>query len=157
MELDEPTEKFQPVTDPRPRVPAPPPVKLAAIDHIRVEAPAGIETHLDAFYIDLLRFERPTEDPLNTRSQRPWPADGSLIYQAENADIIFTIVERPREREDYRAIGIEIPHFKEVVHTLEERETPYEWQKGLAPGHDAILIRDPAGNWLRISGTLPVQ
>ena len=58
MELEEPTTEFHPVIDNRARMPEPLPVRLVAIEDVRLPAPAKIEEKLDAFYVTLLQFER---------------------------------------------------------------------------------------------------
>ena len=57
MEL-EPGINFRPVHDRRPLIPEPPPVKLVTVEDARLPASAGLERELNAFYIDLLKFER---------------------------------------------------------------------------------------------------
>jgi hypothetical protein len=53
-------------------------------------------------------------------------------------------------REDFRAVGIEVPALLSLERELIELEIEYEWQKGLLPGQQTILLQDPAGNWVRI-------
>src|SRR4026208_1292462 len=43
---------------PRARRPGPLPVKLLAVEDVRLPATAGLESQLDAFYVGLLGFER---------------------------------------------------------------------------------------------------
>jgi hypothetical protein len=60
-------------------------------------------------------------------------------------------VQRPPiEREDFRAVNVEVPVLADVEKLLVERETAYERQRGLLPGHDLLVLRDPAGNWVAI-------
>jgi hypothetical protein len=44
--------------DPRPRMPEPLPVRLIAVANVRLQATAGLELQLDAFYVGVLGFER---------------------------------------------------------------------------------------------------
>src|SRR3954454_9604123 len=47
-----------PELDRRRRMPEPLPVRLVAVADVRLPATAGLERELDAFYVDLLGFER---------------------------------------------------------------------------------------------------
>src|SRR5688500_8447719 len=58
MELEPTARPLPPVHDPRPRLLEPLPVRLIAVEDVRLPAPAGVETKLDAFYVVLLGFER---------------------------------------------------------------------------------------------------
>jgi len=68
--------------DARPRMPEPLPVRLVCVEDAHLPAAAGLEKQLDAFYVDLLGFQRETG------------VDG-LIYEAENLRLIFSLVEPP--------------------------------------------------------------
>lgn len=139
MELEEPTERFEPIRDTRPHMPMPPPVRIVAIDDVRLTTPAGLEAELDALYVGLLQFERDE------------PEEGApIVYRAENGRVLVSVTESP-ERDDYRPLQVEIPHFEDFVRALNDREIEYELQRGLAAGTDAVLFRDPAGNWVSVT------
>jgi hypothetical protein len=57
--------------DRRPRVPEPLPVRLVAVDDVRLPATAGLERELDAFYVDLLGFAREGGPPRPRRPVEP--------------------------------------------------------------------------------------
>ncbi len=146
MELEEPGEEFQPERDPRPHIPEPPPVRLVAIADVHLTTPAGLEKPLDAFYGALLRFQRDDE-----------AGAGVIAYHAERHRAVFKIVEIAPPREDYRPMQLETPHFAELVQGLVDQEIPFEWQRGVAPGVEALLLRDPAGNWIMVAPVRAIQ
>jgi hypothetical protein len=137
MELDHPSTTFKPAADRRPRMPEPPPVRLSTIDDAHLLAPAGVERQLDAFYRDILRFER--EQDVN------FP-----IYRSENFRVIFDVVEPPITRNDLRPLAIEVPSLAHAEQQLIEEEIEYIRQRGLLPGQDALILLNPAGNWIEI-------
>lgn len=126
-----------PRVDDRARIDEPLPVKLVAVADVTLPAPAGVEVELDAFYVDLLEFERvPPQTPLH--------------YRAENFAIRFQLQERPVEHENLRPQGIEVPSLAEVELKLIEGEHAYVRQRGVLAGTETIVMRDPAGNWIEL-------
>ena len=121
--------------DRRPRMREPLPVKLVTVDDATLSAAAGIERELDAFYVDLLGFER---------------VSGQLVYEAENYRIIFEVLEPPIARDDLRILQIEVLSLPQTVHKLIEAKIEYTHKKSLNAGQESLLLRDPAGNWLEI-------
>jgi hypothetical protein len=143
IELLTPTAEFHSIADIRPRMPEPLPVKLVTIEHAHLPAAAGLEPRLDDFYITLLGLER--LQPLE-----------ALIYRAENFNLYFDVLEPPLERDTLRALGIEVASLAEIEKLLIDREIEYTRQRGLLPGHDSILLQDPAGNWLQLTESRPI-
>lgn len=140
MELEDPTAKVKtPNDDKRPHMPEPPPVRLLAIADMRLPVVAGLEKELDRFYVGLLKFERDADD-----------AD-HIAYRAERWRVVFSVVERPPARVDYRPVMVQIPHFDWFVDMLKSSSIEFEWQKGVAPGVEAVLLKDPAGSWVSVS------
>ncbi|MGC4030600.1 MAG: hypothetical protein QM754_02465 [Tepidisphaeraceae bacterium] len=137
MELEQSTESILP-PDKHPHMPEPPVVRLLAIADVRLTAVAGIEPQLDDFYVGLLKFERD-----ETEAER-------IVYKAERWRLIFTVVEVPPERDDYRPVMVQIPHFGDFVDALKSRPIEFEWQKGVSPGVEAVFLRDPAGFWVSV-------
>jgi len=135
VELEGSNPDFKPVVDRRPLIPEPLPVKLVAVDDVRLPTTAGLEKALDRFYVHLLKFERDTE------SQQ-------LAYRAENFRLKFDLVEGLIERDHLRAQEIEIQSLVEMEHLLVEEKIDYERQRGVSAGRDGLLLRDPAGNWI---------
>jgi hypothetical protein len=135
---------WKPPPDGRPRMPEPPPVRLLTVQDAMLIAAAGLERDIDAFYVDLLKFER-LED------------DGPPTYRAANFLLRFEIVEPPLYRDDLRALGIEVDGLREIERVLIEREIPHVVQKGITPGIRTLLLRDPAGNWIELSDARQVN
>jgi hypothetical protein len=79
LELETASHSVESKPDARPRVPEPLPVRLTAIEDVRLPAPAGVETELDAFYVGILEFQR---------------VEGELTYRADNFDLRFEILEQ---------------------------------------------------------------
>jgi hypothetical protein len=144
MELEQPGIAFKPVRDRRAHVPEPPPVRLVAVEDVRAQAGAGLETQLDEFYVGLLKFEREGSE------------QGHLTYKAENFRLHFDTIEPPLTREDFRPIGIDSPSLPLLKEQLNDREVDYLWQRGLLAGHDTIMLKDPAGNWVQIGEFKPI-
>lgn len=144
MELDEPTTEFAIAEDRRPRVPEPLPVRLVAIADARLIAPAGIEPQLDAFYVGLWGFVREAE------SHFP-------VYRADNFNLRFDVLEPPIVRDDLRPLAIQVLSLAEAQHKLIDYGIAYVRQKGINPGEESLMLLDPAGNWIEISGTRGVM
>jgi hypothetical protein len=127
------------IDDRRPRMPEPLPVRLLTVDDARLIAGAGLEEELDDFYIKMLGFER-------------GDAGGHLAYRAENFSVVFDVVEPPVRRGDMRILGVELSSLTDAEAKLIAAEIEYTRQKGLNPGQENLLLRDPAGNWIALSG-----
>lgn len=142
MEL-EPASGIQLTVDRRPRMDEPLPVKLVAVEDVRLPARAGVEVQLDAFYVALLGFER-------------LPPERELNYRAENVALSFEPSERPVAHENLRPQGIEVVSLAEAELKLVEGEYEYVRQRGVLPGSEAIVMRDPAGNWIELVELRPL-
>ena len=133
----EPETGLRPTIDRRQRMDEPLPVKLVAVEDVRMPAPAGVEVQLDKFYVGLLGFERT-------------PPDTELHYRAENFTLHFELQERPVEHDGLRPQGIEILSLAEMELKLIEGEYEYVRQRGVMPGTETIVMLDPAGNWIEL-------
>lgn len=140
MELDEPTIEFAVEPDTRARVPEPLPVRLVAVADARLVAPAGIEPQLDAFYVGTWGFAR--------QSGSEFP-----VYRADNFSLRFDVIEPPVERGDLRPLGMQVLSLADAERKLMEQEIEYVRQKGVNPGEESLMLRDPAGNWIEIFQT----
>jgi hypothetical protein len=138
IELDQPSEPFEPVSDGRPKIPEPLPVKLVAVADVRIKATTGLRLALDAFYVGVLGFAA-ADDP------EAW------VYQAQNFQVIVESVEGLVERVDYRPVMVIVDSLATVLDRLNEREIPYERQRGLQPGEFSVLVLDPSGNGVELS------
>ena len=116
----------------------PPPVRLLAVADIRVCAVDSVEALLDEFYLGLLCLEREIGEP------------AQIVYKAENFRLCFEVVESWRPPEDFRPIDIDVPLLSLVRQQLIDRKIEFQWQKGLPPGRETLLLQDPAGNWVQI-------
>jgi hypothetical protein len=139
MQLDEPSVPFKLVADRRLRVPEPLPIRLVAVGDMRVDAPAGSERELDAFYVSLLGMQRVEGE--------------QIVYRAENFDLYVDVLEPPIARDDYRPVRAEIRSLADMSRKLTEAEIGYVRRKGLVPGEEALVLQDPAGNWVELSET----
>jgi hypothetical protein len=133
----------QPPADYRPRLEAPPPVRLLTVADTVLPAAAGLERALDGFYVELLKFVR---DAVVER----------IVYRAENFRLSFEIVECPSPPPDFRPVKIEVPLLRDFELALIEREIDYTRHKGLLPGQVSITLLDPAGNWVEVSESRPL-
>jgi hypothetical protein len=133
----EPASGFEPVEDRRPRMDEPLPVRLVAVADVRLPALRDLEPQHDAFYCGLLKMVR--DEP---RSQR--------IYRADNFRVVFELIDGPIERDTCRALSVEIDSLSELEHKLVDRGIAYERIKGLVPGVESLMFRDPSGNWVEV-------
>jgi hypothetical protein len=138
VELEESSIEFKPQPDRRVRMPEPLPVKLVAVEDMRLLAPAGVEVQLDEFYVGLWGFER---------------IENELTYRAENFRLSFDVREAPVQRESVRPTMIEVPSLAEAEKKLIDAKLEYIRQRAITPGRESLLVQDPAGNWVEVFGT----
>jgi hypothetical protein len=140
----EPSSGFEPITDRRPRMDEPLPVKLVAVEDVRLLAAGGLEAELDAFYVGLWQFQRDVAEP-------------GVVYRADNFRLRFKVVtEGQVERDSLRPQGIEVTSLAEAEEKMIEEEMEYIRQRGLTPGQRSLLVLDPAGNWIEIFEHRPI-
>src|SRR3954447_17074825 len=117
-------------------MPEPLPVRIVAVEDVRLDAAAGLEERLHDFYVRLLEFERAAGD--------------ELAYRAENFTVRFVVHETPPPRESLRPLGVIVLSLADAERKLLEREIEYTRQRGVTPGSESLLVLDPAGNWVEI-------
>ncbi|MCY2952435.1 MAG: hypothetical protein NTU53_10710 [Planctomycetota bacterium] len=126
--------------DKRPKMPQPLPVRLIAVDDVSLPARSGLEPDMDHLYVTLLGFLR-TPSPSST-----------LIYQADNFRLCFTLAEGLIPHDTHRPAQIEILwSLGDLELKFVELEIPYTRQRALTPGSEALVLLDPSGNWLEIT------
>lgn len=135
--MEEPSFRFKPEYDRRARVPEPLPVKLIAVNDVRLEAPAGRERQLDAFYGTLLGMQRAMGE--------------AVVYRAENFDLYVDMLEPPIAREDFRPLRAQVTSLAEIELKLIDAKLEYVRRRGLLAGDEALLLQDPADNWVEIT------
>lgn len=145
LELEEAAVARVSRPDSRPHMPEPPPVRLVAVEDVHLQAPAGLEKQLDDFYLSMLDFER---EPAR---------QGVIHYKAENVRLIFTIKETLPPRSDLRTTTVEVDSLADAEAKIIAREFEYQRMKGLTAGEEALLLLDPAGNWLSIRESREVR
>ena len=119
-------------------MPEPPPVRLVAVEDVVLPAPAGIERELDDLYVGLLRFEREA-------------GPGGAVYRADNVRLRMIVQEPMPQRTTLRAVQIEVPLLADLELKLTEEKMEYERVRGITPGSEVLLFRDPAGNLVEVS------
>jgi hypothetical protein len=124
-------------SDRRPKMEEPPPVRLVAVEDCQLWAAAGLERELDEFYVGLLNFERQE-------------AENEIIYRAENLRLRVGVLECPLPREDYRPLALAVDSLGALVGRLNDAKIEFVHHYGLTPGHDNLLVSDPAGNPVEI-------
>lgn len=137
VQLEDPSFDFKPEHDRRARMPEPLPVRLIAVNDVRVEAPAGRERQLDAFYARLLGMER--------------VAGEAIIYRADNFDLYVEVLEPPLARDDFRPLRAEVRSLAETELKLIDGQIGYERRRGLVAGDESLLLQDPADNWVELT------
>jgi hypothetical protein len=141
IELEE-SSGLIPLVDPRRRMDEPPPVRLVAIDDVRLPSPPGKTAELYRFYVELWQFNAETE----------------LVFRAENFRLRFEVIQdqKPIERDGVRPIGIEVRSLRDAELKLATAQIDYIRQRGLLPGQISLLTQDPAGNWIELSASIPI-
>lgn len=134
--------------DPRPRLPEPLPVRLVAVENVRMIAPRDAEAKLDHFYVGLLGFDRYAGDEAG---------DGELVFRAENVLLRFQLVDPPIVHDTLRPQGIEVLDLAELEKKLIEAELEYTRERGTTPGRETLLLLDPGGNWVEIGEIRLIQ
>lgn len=133
-----------PSTDKRPRMPDPIPVELLAVKDVQTRGLAGQEQDLDAFYVELFQFvKQPTEER--------GAGQARLMYEADNFFLIIDLYERLEDRNDYRPITLVVQTLGDIELQLIAREIEYVRQRGLLPGEERLVLKDPAGNWVEVT------
>ncbi len=134
----EPSSGLSPMADLRPRMDEPPPVRLIAVEDVRLITPPNLAAALDAFYVDLLEFTSECS------------AD-SIVYRAGNLRLRLTVVDHiPMQRDGIRPVGIEVRSLRDAEKRLFDSQIDYLRQRGLLPGLISLLLQDPAGNWIEL-------
>src|SRR5687767_3285390 len=98
-------------------MPEPLPVKLVAVNDVRIDAPAGLERRLDAFYAGLLGMER--------------VAGEAIVYRTENFDLYVDVLEPPIARDDLRPLRVEVRSLQEAELKLIDASLEYVRRRGL--------------------------
>lgn len=136
--------------DPRPRLPEPLPVRLVAVENVRLRAPRGAEEKLALFYVGLLQFERVVDGEPAAAAAAAAHA-GEITFRADNFLLRFELVDPPLVHDTMRPQGIEVPDLAELEKKLVDAELEYTRQRGITPGRETLVLLDPAGNWVEIS------
>jgi hypothetical protein len=141
IELEE-SSGLIPAADLRPRMEEPPPVRLVAIDDVRLVTPPGKSAELHRFYVELWQFT----------------AESELVFRAENFRLRFEAIsdQKPIERDGVRPIGIEVRSLRDAELKLAQAQIDYIRQRGLLPGQMSLLTQDPAGNWIELFDAIPI-
>lgn len=142
VELEESNTEFAPVADGRPKLVPPPPVTLVAIADVALNAAAGMEKSLDAFYVGLLRMEREEA-----------AGEGRIVYRTANVRLCLAVHECPPPREDFRPLEMMVPSLAEMIDRLNEAKVDFVRQRSLWAGSDWLILTDPAGNLVHVAAT----
>jgi len=134
--------------DPRPRLPDPLPVRLVAVENVRMLAPRGADERLDAFYVGLLGFDRYCA---------PEAGGGELVFRADNFLLRFQFVDPPLVHDTLRPQGIEVDDLLALEKRFVEAELEFTRERGITPGRETLLLLDPAGNWVEIGEIRLIQ
>lgn len=123
--------------DRRPLMPEPPAVRLLVVADVHRPTAPDAEARLDRFYTELLPLVREPGDVPR--------------YRAERFAVVFDLVDPPVTRDAYQPLGIELYDLAPVEQALLELGYDFERVTGLVPGADALLLQDPAGNWVALT------
>lgn len=70
---------------------------------------------------------------------------------------MFDVLEPPLERENFRPIRCEVPSLLEIEQRMIAAEIKYTRQRGLLPGQESLVCRDPAGNRVEITESSQIR
>ncbi len=144
MELEPSRGEFKPVVDRRRRIEEPLPVRLVAVGDVQMLGRIEREEAMDAFYVDLLEFER-EEGP------------GAPVYRSDNFRLRFEWIEQSREETDLKPVLIEVRSLALTEVKLIEAKIEYTRQRALLAGQETLLLLDPAGNWIELAQIQPIR
>jgi len=142
IELADSQGRQLPPQDARPRMPEPLPVRLVAVNDVRMTARPEALPRLDGLYVDILGFVRHS-------------SQGAPLYRADNFDLHFE-VRSDRAREDCRVVQIEVPSLAAVERKLIDAGIEYTRIRGLVPSTESLVLSDPAGNWIELVESRPL-
>ena len=122
--------------DRRAKMPEPLGVRLVAVGDVRLPVGAGSEGEMDGFYVKLLGLAREEGE--------------GLVYRADNFRLCFEAIHGFITHDTYRPVQIEVLRLGETELRLIEEEVEHERTRGLTPGSESLVLRDPSGNWVEV-------
>ncbi|MEA2710927.1 MAG: hypothetical protein QOF78_3528 [Phycisphaerales bacterium] len=129
--------------DRRPRLPEPLPVRLVAVEDVRLRAPRGVEEQLDFFYVGLLGFDR--------AAPHARAAGEEIVYRSETFNLRFQLTDSPLVHDTLRPQGIEVDvALVDLEKKFVEAELEFTRERGVTPGRETLRLLDPGGNWVEI-------
>ena len=120
--------------------------RIQAVEHIVLEAPAGIDEALRWFYSDVARLkEVPTDGAV----------DPKLCFISAQIELRTGVVEHPRIDPMLRRLTVLVPSLAEAAEQLDERAVPYQRCAGLLFTDRRIAVHDPAGHLMELKQGWP--
>ena len=113
--------------------------RLAAIDHVEVQARAGLEDKLLWFYRDFVGLK--TSAAHDQQDDEP-----ILCFQSERLELRVTMTEQPPIESVHVRLHLEVASLGVAAAILDEHKYPYRWRQGLAFSDRQLVLLDPAGN-----------
>lgn len=116
--------------------------RIHAVEHVRIEAPLGIDAELRWFYGEVA--DLPEIIPSG-------PAGSSLCFKSARIELRIALVSDPHiEPRSYR-LTLMIPSLDEAAERLDERRVEWNLFRGVTWTDQRLGTIDPAGNrvWLK--------
>ena len=111
--------------------------RIRAIDHVRLEAPCGMEAALRWFYGDVGGLELASSGP---------EGFGRLCFNSGRLELSIDLVERPRVDPVATRLTILVPSLEEAAAMLDEHSVRYQRISGVMFTDRRLAMLDPAGN-----------
>lgn len=111
--------------------------RIQAVDHVRLDAPRGVDADLRWFYGEVVQLEECTDPPAES---------ASLRFRSEQLELRFRLRDDPRVEPIAYRVTIAVPCLQEVAHQLVERGFPVQRLSGLSYTDRRLATQDPAGN-----------
>ena len=120
--------------------------RIRAIDHVRLEAPCGIEAALRWFYGDIGGLE-PASSELEVV--------GRLCFKSGRLELLIDLLERPRIDPVATRLTILVPSLEEAAAVLDEHSVRYQRISGVMFTDRRLAMLDPAGNRVELKQEWP--
>jgi hypothetical protein len=123
------------------------PSRIQAIDHIRVEAPHGLEEELIDFYTEIGGLEYMEEGEADS---------ATLCFRSAQLRLHIRMVDNPRVDSVARRMTLAVDSLEAASRFLEERSVPYLRLPGLWYTDRRLSVCDPAGHRVELKQQWPL-
>jgi hypothetical protein len=123
------------------------PSRIQAIDHIRVEAPHGLEEELIDFYTEVGGLEYVEDGEADS---------AKLCFRSAQLTLHIRMVDNPQVDSLARRMTLAVDSLAEASKSLDERSVPYLRLPGLWYTDARLSLCDPAGHRVELKQQWPL-